>query len=242
MKLSDLRITVMRSENAMNFKKIGTIFFLSVFPLTGILKAQDIRFGIFADPVISWFSTDTKDTRNDGARAGFNFGFTFNKYFAKNYSFSTGISLLNAGGRLINPDSTIVMQFNNLSQQVLKGEPVVYRIQYLSIPVGLKFESNQIGYVTFFSDIGIDPRIVIGGKVDIPSAAIKGESAMKELKSFNLAYHVMAGIEYSLGGTTALVFGLGFDNNFVDVTKDLSLQPIDKVTHKILKFRLGVNF
>lgn len=232
----------MRSENIMSYGKIGTIIILSLVLFSGSLKAQDIKFGIFADPVISWFSTDTKATKNDGARAGINFGFTFNKYFAKNYAFSTGISILNAGGRLVNPDSTITMQFNNLSKQVIKGEPVVYRIQYLIIPIGLKFESNQIGYITFFSDIGIDPRIVIGGKVDIPSVDVKGESAMNELRSFNLAYHIMAGIEYSLGGTTALVFGLGFDNNFLDVTKDINLQPVDKITHKILKFRLGVNF
>jgi hypothetical protein len=52
----------------------------------------------------------------------------------------------------------------------------------------------------------------------------------------------MAGIEYSLGSTTALVFGLGFENNFLDVTKDLNQQPNDRVSHKILKFRIGVNF
>jgi hypothetical protein len=52
----------------------------------------------------------------------------------------------------------------------------------------------------------------------------------------------MAGIEYSLGGTTALVFGLGFENNFLDVSKDILLQPVDKVSHNILRFRIGVNF
>jgi hypothetical protein len=207
----------------------------------GNLKAQDMRFGIFADPVISWFSTDTKQTINEGARAGFNFGFSYNKYFAKNYSFSTGISILGAGGRLVGSD-TIEMVFNNSTKVVPKGTSVVYRIQYMCVPIGLKFESNQIGYLTFFSDIGFDPKIVIGGKVDIPSVGIKGESAKNELRPFNLSYHIMAGVEYSLGGTTALVFGLGFENNFLDVTKDINLQPIDKVSHKILKFRLGVNF
>ena len=206
--------------------KAGTIFILTIYLSAGTVKAQKIRFGIFADPVISWFSTDTKETKNSGSRAGFDFGFTFNKYFSKNYSFSTGISLLSAGGRLVNPDSTIVMKFNNFTTEVLKGESVVYRIQYLAFPVGLKFESNQIGYITIFADIGLDPKVVIGGKADIPSAGIKGESAMNELKRFNLAYHIMAGIEYSLGGTTGLVFGLGFENNFLDVTKDINLHPL----------------
>ncbi len=219
-----------------------SILLLVIFLLpAGRLVAQKISFGIFADPVISWFSSDTKETLNNGSRAGFNFGFTFNNYFRDNYAFSTGISILNAGGRLINAD-TVDMKFNNLTAVVMPEKPVVYKIQYLSIPIGLKFKSNQIGYITFFSDIGIDPRIVIGGKADIPSLGIKGEDAMNELKPFNLSYHVMVGIEYSLGGPTAMVFGLGFDNLFLDVTKDINNQPSDKVTHKILKFRIGINF
>ena len=74
----------------------------------------------------------------------------------------------------------------------------------------LKLQTNQIGYLTFFSDLGLDPKIVIGGKADIPSLNISGENAMNELNMFNLSYHITAGIEYSLGGTTALVLGLGF--------------------------------
>lgn len=222
--------------------RVGAVLTLTIFLSAGNLCAQKIKFGVFADPVISWFSTDTRETKNEGSRAGFNFGFTFNQYFAKNYSFSTGISLLSAGGRLVNPDSTIFMRFNNFSTEVLKGHAVVYRIQYLSFPIGLKFESNQIGYLTIFADVGMDPKIVVGGKVDIPSAGVSGESAIKEINGFNLSYHIMGGIEYSLGGTSALVFGLGFENNFLDVTKDINRQPIDRVSHKILKFRIGFNF
>jgi hypothetical protein len=229
----------------MSLKVINRISFLSLiilFLASGRLKAQNISFGIFADPVISWFSSDTKETQNEGARAGFNFGFTFNRYFAKNYAFSTGISILNAGGRLINRSTeTIDMKFNNLIAEVPPGKAVVYKVQYLSVPFGLKFNSNQIGYITFFSDIGLDPKVVIGGKADIPPN-IKGEAAMNELRRFNMSYHVMAGIEYSLGGSTAMVLGLGFENIFFDVTKDINNQPTDKVTQKILKFRIGVTF
>jgi hypothetical protein len=33
-----------------------------------------INFSIHFDPLISWFSTDSYDTRNDGVVPGFNFG------------------------------------------------------------------------------------------------------------------------------------------------------------------------
>lgn len=222
-----------------NNRFLLSLLIILLLPVTRV-TAQKISFGVFADPAISWFSSDNSATKNDGARAGFNFGITFNKYFAENYAFSTGISILSAGGRLTDT-ADIEMKFNNFSQTVLKNDPVIYKVQYLNIPIGLKFKTNQIGYIVFFSDIGIDPKIVINGKADIPPD-IEGEAAMNELRRFNLGYHVTAGIEYSLGGSTAMVLGLGFENNFLDVTKDILAQPIDKITHKILKFRIGVNF
>jgi hypothetical protein len=222
--------------------KTVLLILLIIFVVPSVrVAAQNISFGIFADPVISWFSTNTKEIQNNGARAGFNFGFTFNKYFSPNYAFSTGLNIMNTGGRLVSTDTTD-MKFNNQFAKVLPGKPVLYKIQYLIIPIGLKFKSNQIGYMTFFSDIGIDPKVVIGGKADIPSLNIKGEDAMNELRALNLSYHFMGGIEYSLGGSSAIVIGLGYENNFLDVTKDINKQPIDKVTQNILKFRIGINF
>jgi hypothetical protein len=231
----------MRTMSRKIINRVSLLVLIILLLPAGRLAAQDISFGVFADPLISWFSSDIKETKSDGARAGFNFGFTFNRYFSKNYAFSTGISILSAGGRLVD-SAAINMKFNNLSVNVPAGDPVVYKVQYLSIPLGLKLKTNQIGYTTFFCDLGIDPKVVIGGKADIPSLNIKGEVATKELRTFNMSYHIMAGIEYSLGGSTAMVFGLGFDNNFLDVTKDMNDQPADKVTQKILKFRIGVNF
>jgi hypothetical protein len=221
--------------------KILAFMLLAAVPLKMVQAQQKIVFGIHADPVISWFSTDIKEVYNVGARPGFCFGLTYNKYFTSNYSFSTGINLLNAGGRLVSKDTT-VMEFTNFKSTVLPGNPVVYKIHYLVFPIGLKLQTNQIGYLTFFCDLGLDPKIVIGGKADIPSLNITNEKAMNELRRFNLSYHVTAGIEYSLGGTTAMVFGLNFDNNFLDITKDNGNQPVDNVSLKILSFRLGVNF
>jgi hypothetical protein len=221
------------------FRKVIISLIMILFPI--ILTAQQqIGFGVHFDPVISWLGSDVKETKSNGARAGFNFGLTYNKYFTKNYSFSTGISLINAGGKLTYSDTT-VLQFSNFKSTVLPGKPVIYTIKYLSVPIGLKLQTNQIGYLTFFTDLGLDPKVVIGGKADIPSLSITGENAIKELRTFNLSYHISGGIEYSLGGTTAIVLGLNFEDNFLDVTRDTG-KISDVVTHKLLSFRLGINF
>jgi hypothetical protein len=134
------------------------------------------------------------------------------------------------------------MDFANFKSTVLPGNSIVYKIKYLVFPVGLKLQTNQIGYLTFFSDLGLDPKVVISRKIDIPSLSLTGENASNEIRMFNLSYHITAGIEYSMGGTTAFVLGLNFDNNFLDITRDNGNKPVDNVSQRILSFRLGVNF
>lgn len=222
--------------------------YISIMLITPLLSSAQsgagLSFGLHADPVICWFGSDISKVSNDGARPGFNFGFTVNRYFGPNYSFSSGISLISAGGRLVSDEETIfeLDKYETETVTVAANEAIVYKIQYLSVPLGLKLQTNQIGYMTFFSDFGIDPKVVIGGKADIPSLDIKGEKATSELNIFNLSYHIIAGIEYSLGGSTAAVLGLGFDNNFLDITKDNGNQPDDKTTHRLISFRLGIIF
>lgn len=220
---------------------ISAFFVMSSLASMAQGGSDKISLGIHFDPVISWFGTDIRQSDNEGARPGFIFGLTYNKYFSDNYAFSAGLDIINAGGRLSSTDTT-VMEFANFKSTVLPGNLMIYKIQYLSIPLGLKLQTNQIGYLTYFTDVGIDPKFLIGGKTDIPSLDIKGEKSTSELKFFNIGYHIAAGIEYSLGGSTAAVLGLNFQNNFLDVTKDLNKQLKDRVTHKLLSFKIGIIF
>jgi hypothetical protein len=203
-----------------------------------------ITLGIHLDPLISWFSTDNYDTRNDGAIPGFNFGVSYNKYFGPNYSFSSGVNIIHAGGRLVSRKATSFKLKNYYSEifTVEPGEAITYKISYLSIPLGLKLQTGRTGYGIFFVDLGFDPKIVIGGKADIPSLNILGGNALAELKSFNLSYHIMAGMEYPLGGNNNIVAGIGFDNNLLDITSDKGDQLWDMVSHKLLSFRIGITF
>jgi len=203
-----------------------------------------ISFSIHFDPLISWFSTDSYNTRNDGVVPGFNFGFSYNKYFTPNYSFSSGIDIIYGGGRLINRDIS-QFELKNYSSAVITvqpGEAITYRITYLSIPLGIKLQTNQIGYGKFFTDFGFDPKIVIGGRADIPSLDIQGGNALPELNIFNLSFHVLAGMEYPLAGNNNFIVGIGFENNLFDVTRDNGGQPSNVVTQKLLSFRLGMTF
>lgn len=216
---------------------LAIIFLMAI----SIAKGQNLQISLSADPVISWFSSDTRDVVNKGGRPGFSLALQVDNYFTENYAFSTGIGILWMSGRL-NYSDTLHLRFKNSEIFVPGNEDIIYNIQYLSVPVGLKLRTNQIGYITFFTNIGLDPKIMIGGKADIPFSDITDENITEELRLFNLGYHLTAGIEYSLGGNTALLIGLGYENVFLDTTKDYEDQPVDKIGQHIIRFKLGLNF
>jgi len=222
------------------FGKILPIISLAILSAE-ISTAQDLRFGVYLSPAITWFSTDITEVNNQGSRTGLIFVVNAERTLGDHFAVTGGISFLSTGGRLVSRDAE-PFRFRNYTAIVAADEPVVYRIQYLSIPAGIKVRSKEIGSLTIFSDIGFDPKIVIRGLVDVPSLDVEGENGMGEIKRFNFGWHIHGGIEYPLGGRTAAVLGLGFENNFPDITKDAGSQVNDRVAHKFLKFIFGINF
>lgn len=225
--------------------KVVLILLTAIFTLELNGQRGDYNFGIHVNPLVGWFGCDVRSVENAGSKAGVNVGVDFNSYFADNYAFSTGISLISTGGKLVYGDTTSFTLFSGSQSEettIPANRPIVYRVQYLSVPLGLRFRSTQIGYVTFFANVGVDPKVVVGRKVDIPILNVEREKASEELRLFNMGYHINGGIEYSVGGNTSMLVGLGFENNFFDVTKDINRQPRDRITHRLLSLQLGVIF
>jgi Outer membrane protein beta-barrel domain len=141
--------------------------------------------------------------------------------------------------------ATLPFELKNYSSSIITvqpGEAITYKITYLSIPLGLKLQTNQMGYGRFFTDLGFDPKIVIGGRADIPSVNIKGGNALPELNTFNLSFHIMAGMEYPLVENNSLILGIGYDKNLFDITRDNGDQLSNVVCQKVLSFRIGITF
>jgi hypothetical protein len=222
------------------FRKFLPVIFLVVIS-TEISTAQGYKLGVYLAPSITWFSSDITEVDNQGSRPGMVYVINAEKPLSNNFFLTAGISIMNAGGRLIAQDP-IQLKLKNYTETVAAGEPVIYRIHYLSIPAGIKARTNQIGSIMVFGDFGIDPKVVVLGKVDVPSLNVEKESGMGEIKRFNFGWHLHAGIEYPLGQRTAVALGLGFENNFADITKDWGTQVNDRIAHKILKFIFGINF
>ena len=206
-----------------------------MFPVQ--IFAQKLSFSVVFDPQLTWMNSSSKRIETNGSSFGFNAGLVMDNYFADNYAFSTGISIWKTGGKLNFLDPTPFI-FGSGTDTIPAGTQVSYNLQYITIPFSLKLKSNQIGYNTFFAHLGINTHMNVRATADATYNNISDEDIKEEIQFFMMSYFVGGGLEYSLGGSTALMAGLYFTSGFWDITKSE-----DYRAHvNSLALRLGVKF
>jgi hypothetical protein len=181
--------------------------------------------------------SDLKGVENDGSHFGVNIGLNVDKFFAPNYALMSGISIDNTGGKL-NYATVKYLDTKADIDSVNAGSTLNYKLQYINVPLGLKLKTNEIGYLTFFTHLGLNGGINIKATGEIDDYELNNQNISDEVKLFNLGYYIGAGVEYSIGGNAAVVLGLTYTNGFIDITKDSN----SKVTLSNLAIRVGILF
>ncbi len=239
-----------------NLKLVAISFLLVSF----YAKAQDegnsyktFRFGLSVQPNLSWMKVDSKDFESNGISAKFSYGLLAEYAFAQNYSLGTGIQILTTGGR-VNYKTPVYFQEDGRIEingsNFLLGKRT-YGTQYLNIPISLKMRTNEIGYMTYFAQFGLDAGFKTNAKAkdtgsdNVPvtnPAPIPGNTTTKhnittDVNFFRLALNIGGGAEYNLSGNTSFIFGINYSNGFVNVLKKNSAQI--KVSDNNAPFGLG---
>jgi hypothetical protein len=209
-------------------------FFGSVLTLNG---QSNIKLSVHADPQLSWFSSDEKEVEPDGSRFHIQTGLNIDFFFDENYAFAVGFGINNLGGTLLYSDSTLFVS-NEDSLFLAPNQAVKHKLQYLDIPIGLKLKTEELGYTTFFLQLGLNPMININARAATEDGTLDDESNRENIQLFNLGYHAGLGVEYRLGGNTALIGGIRWTAGLTDVTGN------DKanVTVKTISLHLGIMF
>jgi hypothetical protein len=210
---------------------------LLLFAMPFISFTQELRFIVFADPQISWLKPEIRSVESAGVRGGFDIGLEMDNYFTENYAFSTGLSLSNIGGKL-NFNQQVPINFEGLTETISPGDMVIYKLQYINVPIGMKFTTREIGYTRIYAKLGLGGHFNIKSHADISSLGIENESLRDEIEFFNVSYHIGAGIQYSLGGQTALVGGFEYRHRFIDIASS----PEYIALLNSLSLRLGILF
>ncbi|MDP4207947.1 MAG: porin family protein [Bacteroidota bacterium] len=206
-------------------------------------NAQRIRLGVFANPSISWFKSDVSKVEADGARMGFDVGLMVDKFFAEHYAFTSGLSIHSMGGT-INYHDPINLRTNEGTKTLRPNSLVKYHLQYLHIPLGIKMRTTEIGYFTYFAQLGLDPMINVKANAsftDNTNTAYSNAGVGDEINTFYLAYHASAGLEYKLAESTSLFAGLTYMNGVSDIT-DNSGSTTEKTVMHGFSLRLGILF
>jgi len=186
----------------------------------------------------SWLSAKTNRIDKDGTRPGISGGLMVEYYFHPNYGLVTGLNLGVQGGSLLYEDPVSISTGDNTSVPLEAGSTVVYSLSYISIPVGLKLKTNEIGYFTYFAQLGFNQQINIGSRASSTGNGLNKDNVPKETNLLNMSYFFGGGVEYNVGGQTSLLAGIFFNNGFVDVLSNND----HKAVLNYLTFRVGVLF
>jgi len=225
----------------LSFARALTIAAVILLPVN--ISAQNLKFAIHADPVISWMGSNESEYVNEGVKPGVDIGLNVLHFFADNYAISSGISIISAGGRQSSTlDHTLV--FTNFTEDLPAGTEMKYNLQYLNVPVGIRLQTNQVGYLTYYTDLGFDLRMLLKSTIDLTALDIEHENAKNEVYGLNAGWHIDAGLEYELRIDLSFIAGLSYAQDFFDMTKDLEgvNQTEDRSGLRMVKIRFGIKF
>jgi hypothetical protein len=209
--------------------------------ITKIAAQSQTRFSVFANPSINWLSSDVKTILSNKAAFGYDIGLTIDKFFAEKYAFSTGISIGSYGGEL-NYKGISKFSTSDGDTSLVAGTNVNYNLQYIHVPLGLRFKSVEIGYFTIYANLGLNNSFNIKASAtsNDTKKVLESSNVKNMISLYNLGYFIGGGTEYSLGGGTALIFGVNYNVGFVDITGSDYDNAV--ITSSSIAFRLGLLF
>lgn len=219
-----------------NIKLVSVLFLAILLFAFRALHSQNTAFSVHFAPMVSWFKPNQMAS-NEGLRLGIRGGLDIDRFFAHHYSFQTGIYLQRTGGRLSFPDS-IPVKTSLLTDTLPAGSTMTYRLQHLTIPLGLKFKTDEIGYLSFYFNMGFLPQLRLKAESDAAPGFLKDADIRDEIALFHLGYHFGAGAEYSLGGITSLLFGFFYEGGISDMTK----RDREQIMLKSIGIKAGILF
>jgi len=173
------------------------------------------RIGVFGEVGDSWMTSKSEGYTKDGSRLVAGWGLLFDWNFTENYTFSSGFSIGGFGGKL---------NYNHLTPDTALGlMNRTYKIKYLDIPLNLKLKTNQIGYFTYFFQVGLNNSFRLSAMADdvftsvtSNESYIKDDVDIKESTSlYRLSFNVGAGAEYQISKSFSAFGYISFNNGLL---------------------------
>lgn len=208
--------------------------------LTQLSFAQvsgEFRFGLKGAANFGWTAGTNKAVDGDGLSTALGYGIQGDYYFKSgSYGVSAEILLSNIKNKMTLTNEQIFIAapsdtFQNLSY--------TYNIQYLELPISMKFRTKEIGNLTYTGNFGFAPGFALNAKATITSADLpqvivdkdptdylvnKSEGTDFTVNNFDdkvflFRFPLIIGgsVEYKMAGNTSLQAGLRVANSFTNM-------------------------
>ena len=216
------------------------------------ISQNKFRFGLKLGPSVNWMKPDdVKKFENDGATLGFNWGLQVEYALSDNFSFYSGLELNQERGKInfkpsTNSSEVIYFMNNEYNFSTFKEQNGVYvpedtsaygvqllnrtyKSTYVTLPIGIKMKTNEIGYMTYFGEFGLNIAFRTGTKItddvdyrenvvtqaNLPD--IRKVNMDEDMQPIRMQLRAGAGAEYKISEGSS-VFGsihynLGFTNS-----------------------------
>lgn len=206
---------------------------------------KKFKFGFKLDPNLSWLSPKSNEITNEGVLGRASFGLSADLMFAENYAFGTGISVMKNGGYLTYLDRE---KRDNDDTEYMVLRERKYKLNYVEIPLTFKLRTSEIGYITYWGQFGLGLSFATSSKAEDKLSFILQQDVASgtwvetskeqideilpdisgDIVPVRASMIVAAGIEYSLSGNTAAVFGVTYDNGFTNVLEGKGIERDDE--------------
>ncbi len=197
-------------------KKI--ILTIGLFALISSTAFSQISGGLFVGPNLSWFGVDSKIQSNDKVGLGYSFGAMIDLPITDNFVFSSAVQYNAFKAHMDYNYGTKTNLYDiDTTQTDAVANNITYNLNYLEIPLGFKGKTNEIGFLSYYMKAGVSPMICLKGLADITN---EGDDLFtKNIRIFNMNWHMGAGFEWSLSGNTRFITEIVYSGGIIDFIK-----------------------
>lgn len=204
-----------------------------------VFQAKDYRFTISLNPLVSWFSPDSKNIESGGARVGFGGSINLEKNLTSNVAFTVGLGITQMGGKLkydsldVNDAAKAPITVNNVSY--------TFKTRYVDIPLMMKFRTDEFGYNRVFFEVGTSLSFLWRVRADVSQNIFTDkeggnkdrdvnenrndfEGSRSSVQDDNILFMrvpltVGAGWEYALSNNTVVFGGLRYSAGLFNIMR-----------------------
>lgn len=224
---------------------IITLTSINLFAIGGDDDLKNFRFGLKFTPSVNWLKPEGKLIAKNGSVVKYGGGVILEFRLAKVVSVQTGAQIDMDGGKVkYNNDGTnqALYFYNTVDEKI--GEYNLadtananftlyqlnsrkYNITYVTIPIGLKLKTKEIGALTYFGQVGMNTSFRWKANANdeltkVANSANESKTKVditKDINILNFSLNAGLGAEYNVSGSTSILFGLNYMFGFSNVAK-----------------------